>query len=49
MNNNELIIIGKKNIKIDIRKIKNDSYKKIIYFFRKWISVSQYYTQLRKI
>ena len=49
MNNNELIIVAKKGIKIDIKKIKNDSYKRIIYFFKKWISISQYYEQLGKV
>jgi ubiquinone/menaquinone biosynthesis C-methylase UbiE len=49
INNNEIIIIGKKINKIEINKIKTDSYKEVIDFFNKWILISKYYSKLKKI
>ena len=49
INNNEIIIIGKKINKIEINKIKTDSYKVVIDFFNKWILISKYYSKLKKI
>jgi 2-polyprenyl-3-methyl-5-hydroxy-6-metoxy-1,4-benzoquinol methylase len=49
INNNEVIIIGKKINKIEINKIKTDSYKLVNDFFKKWILISKYYSKLKKI